>query len=128
MAAKRKNKRRDVEDEESVARPEKLGGKAYEHELARLHAELVKLQLWVVARGLKVVVVFEGRDGAGKGGVIKAITERVSPASSEWLLCLRRQSAKSRRCISSAMCVICLPPARSSSSTAAGTIGQASSG
>ena len=58
---------------------EKLANKAYERELARLHAELVKLQLWVVAKGLKVVVVFEGRDGAGKGGVIKAITERVSP-------------------------------------------------
>ena len=41
--------------------------------------ELVKLQLWVVHKGLKVCVVFEGRDGAGKGGVIKAITERVSP-------------------------------------------------
>ena len=58
---------------------DKLTGKAYERELARLHAELVKLQLWVVAKGLKVVVLFEGRDGAGKGGVIKAITERVSP-------------------------------------------------
>jgi len=57
----------------------KLGGKEYERELAKLHGELVKLQLWVVAKGLKVVVVFEGRDGAGKGGVIKAITERVSP-------------------------------------------------
>jgi polyphosphate kinase 2 len=57
----------------------KLGGKDYERELATLHGELVKLQSWVVARGLKVVVVFEGRDGAGKGGVIKAITERVSP-------------------------------------------------
>ena len=57
----------------------KLGGKDYERELATLHGELVKLQSWVVAKGLKVVVVFEGRDGAGKGGVIKAITERVSP-------------------------------------------------
>ncbi len=57
----------------------KLSGKSYERELARLHAELVKLQLWVVEKGLKVCVVFEGRDGAGKGGVIKAITERVSP-------------------------------------------------
>jgi len=56
-----------------------LGGKDYERELEKLHGELVKLQLWVVAKGLKVVVVFEGRDGAGKGGVIKAITERVSP-------------------------------------------------
>src|SRR5208283_3244129 len=51
----------------------------YEHELARLHVELVKLQRWVIHKGLKVCVLFEGRDGAGKGGVIKAITERVSP-------------------------------------------------
>jgi polyphosphate kinase 2 len=56
-----------------------LKRKAYEKELARLHGELVKLQQWVVAKGLKVCVVFEGRDGAGKGGTIKAITERVSP-------------------------------------------------
>jgi polyphosphate kinase 2 len=56
-----------------------LKGKAYDKELARLHAELVKLQQWVVHKGLKICVVFEGRDGAGKGGTIKAITERVSP-------------------------------------------------
>ncbi len=59
---------------------EKLGAKDYERELEKLHVELVKLQEWVVAKGLKVCVVFEGRDGAGKGGTIKAITERVSPA------------------------------------------------
>jgi polyphosphate kinase 2 len=58
---------------------EKLTNKAYDKELAKLHVELVKLQEWVVAKGLKVCVVFEGRDGAGKGGTIKAITERVSP-------------------------------------------------
>jgi polyphosphate kinase 2 len=57
----------------------KLKAKAYEKELAKLHAELVKLQEWVKAKGLKVCIVFEGRDGAGKGGTIKAITERVSP-------------------------------------------------
>jgi polyphosphate kinase 2 len=51
----------------------------YERELARLHVELVKLQQWVVHKGLKVCIIFEGRDGAGKGGTIKAITERVSP-------------------------------------------------
>ena len=45
----------------------------------RLHGELVKLQQWVVAEGAKICIVFEGRDGAGKGGTIKAITERVSP-------------------------------------------------
>jgi polyphosphate kinase 2 len=47
--------------------------------MKKLHVELVKLQQWVVHKGLKVCVVFEGRDGAGKGGTIKAITERVSP-------------------------------------------------
>ena len=58
---------------------EKLNRKVYEKELARLHVELVKLQEWVKHKGLKICVVFEGRDGAGKGGTIKAITERVSP-------------------------------------------------
>ena len=62
-----------------VATGEKLKGKAYEAELERLHEELVKLQEWVKHKGLKVCIVFEGRDGAGKGGAIKAITERVSP-------------------------------------------------
>ncbi len=58
---------------------EELSDKAYAKELRRLHVELVKMQQWVVAKGLRVCIVFEGRDGAGKGGTIKAITERVSP-------------------------------------------------
>jgi polyphosphate kinase 2 len=58
---------------------EKLKRKDYESELRKLHIELVKLQEWVRHEGRKVCVVFEGRDGAGKGGVIKAITARVSP-------------------------------------------------
>lgn len=53
--------------------------KAYERELKRLHVELVKLQEWVRHKGLKICVVFEGRDGAGKGRTIRAITERVGP-------------------------------------------------
>src|SRR6266446_10447412 len=57
----------------------KLKRKEYERELARLHVEFVKLQQWVVDKGLKVCILFEGRDGAGKGGMIKAMTERVSP-------------------------------------------------
>jgi len=57
----------------------KLKRKAYEKALAKLQAELVNLQEWVKLKGLKVCIVFEGRDGAGKGGTIKAITERVSP-------------------------------------------------
>ena len=56
-----------------------MSNRAYEQELRHLHEELVKLQQWVVHQGLKVCIVFEGRDGAGKGGTIKAITERVSP-------------------------------------------------
>ena len=58
---------------------EALSGKAYDKELKKLHVELVRLQEWVKHEGLKVCIVFEGRDGAGKGGTIKAITERVSP-------------------------------------------------
>src|SRR5262249_61514328 len=58
---------------------DRLKRKDYERELARLHVELVKLQQWVVHEGIKVCIVFEGRDGAGKGGTIKALTERVSP-------------------------------------------------
>jgi polyphosphate kinase len=57
----------------------KLKRKDYDKELAKLHVELVKLQRWVQKTGAKVCVVFEGRDGAGKGGTIKAIAERVSP-------------------------------------------------
>lgn len=57
----------------------KMSRKNYLHELRHLHEELVALQRWVEAQGLKVCILFEGRDGAGKGGTIKAITERVSP-------------------------------------------------
>ncbi|MGZ5036279.1 MAG: polyphosphate kinase 2 [Usitatibacter sp.] len=58
---------------------EKLGRKEYESKLKKLHEELVQLQMWVQQKGLKVCIIFEGRDGAGKGGTIKALTERVSP-------------------------------------------------
>jgi polyphosphate kinase 2 len=61
------------------AQDSKLGRKEYEKELQRLQAQLCTLQEWVKAKGLRVIVVFEGRDGAGKGGTIRALTERVSP-------------------------------------------------
>jgi polyphosphate kinase 2 len=57
----------------------KLSNKTYTKEMRRLQAELCKLQDWVKHEGLRIVIVFEGRDGAGKGGTIRAITERVSP-------------------------------------------------
>ena len=78
-ATKRLSKTKKGKSDNTSEAQDHFGGKEYERELARLHGELVKLQLWVVAKGLKVVVLFEGRDSAGKGGVIKAITERVSP-------------------------------------------------
>src|SRR5579871_6553128 len=60
-------------------KPKKMKEKAYAKELRKLQAKLCVLQDWVKAKGLRVIVVFEGRDAAGKGGTIKAITERVSP-------------------------------------------------
>jgi polyphosphate kinase len=60
-------------------RPEKMKRKVYESELQKLQVRLCKLQDWVREKGLRVVIVFEGRDAAGKGGTIKALTEKVSP-------------------------------------------------
>src|SRR2546423_14585850 len=67
------------EKKSQLAANGKLKRNEYQQELARLHVEFVKLQQWVVHKGLKVCILFEGRDGAGKGGTIKAMTERVSP-------------------------------------------------
>jgi polyphosphate kinase 2 len=75
----RKDKKGKKGKEDTGEQPSPLSAKDYERQLRDLHVELVKLQQWVVHKGLKVCVVFEGRDGAGKGGTIKAITERVSP-------------------------------------------------
>src|SRR5271166_1877930 len=80
MSTGKKRKTSGSDEAPDAAPPaEKLSNKDYRRELARVHVELVKLQMWTVHKGLKVCIVFEGRDGAGKGGVIKAITERVSP-------------------------------------------------
>jgi len=77
MAAKNKRKKKKLE-----AKPGqngKLSRKVFDRELEKLQVELCHLQEWVKHKGLRVMVVFEGRDAAGKGGVIKRITERVSP-------------------------------------------------
>ena len=81
---KKKGEEQTAEDDQQAPqghkkKKKKLTNKRYEKELARLHIELVKLQEWVKAKGLKVVVLFEGRDAAGKGGVIKRITESMNP-------------------------------------------------
>ena len=62
-----------------AAKSAKMKRKDYERELAKLHHELVKLQHWIKAQGLRVVIVFEGRDTAGKGGIVKRITEPLNP-------------------------------------------------
>ena len=69
----------EKEPDPKESRRKKLDKKLYEKELNRLQIELVKLQEWVKSKGLKVVVLFEGRDAAGKGGIIKRITECLSP-------------------------------------------------
>ncbi|WER48496.1 polyphosphate kinase 2 [Cupriavidus sp. WKF15] len=74
-----KKKQGEREADDAGVAGGKMTGKQYDEELYRLHVELVKLQDWVKATGAKVCILFEGRDGAGKGGVIKAMTERVSP-------------------------------------------------
>ena len=82
MGKSKKNKapRSDAEaDSEAGLKTGKLTGKEYEEKLAGLHVELVQLQEWVRREKKKICIVFEGRDAAGKGGVIKALTERVSP-------------------------------------------------
>jgi len=68
-----------MKDDSKPDAPRKLKGKKYAKELVKLQGELCKLQAWVKHKGLRVIIIFEGRDAAGKGGTIKAITERVSP-------------------------------------------------
>jgi polyphosphate kinase 2 len=74
--AKKKRSKGSADETKSA---EKLSRKDYEEELGKLQAELCHLQAWVKHKGLRVVIVFEGRDAAGKGGTIRALTERVSP-------------------------------------------------
>ncbi len=74
MTHKKKKKNKD-----ETGKPKKLDKDTYEKELYRLQVELCKLQEWVVHTGAKVCVIFEGRDTAGKGGIIRRITEKVSP-------------------------------------------------
>jgi len=79
MSKKQNKKSENAEDAEQHGKREKMPRKAFEKELRKLQTELCHLQDHVVKEGLKVIVVFEGRDAAGKGGVIKRITDRVSP-------------------------------------------------
>ena len=105
----------------------KARNRAYEAEIAKLQVEIAHLQAWVKESGARIVIIFEGRDAAGKGGVIKRLIERVSPRASAWWRCPLLPIVRRASCICSATSRNCRPPERSSSSTAAGTTGPASS-
>jgi polyphosphate kinase len=105
----------------------KLKRAAYEKELRELQIQLCRLQDWVKHKGLRVIVVFEGRDAAGKGGTIKAITERVSPRVFRVVALPAPSSREKTQMYFQRTSHIFLPPARSSSSIAAGTTAPASS-
>ena len=79
MGKKNSHSKGKAELKEKHRKPEKLSKKVYEKELAKLQIELVKLQRWVQHKGLKIVVIFEGRDAAGKGGAIKRVSECLNP-------------------------------------------------
>ena len=99
-------------DAASAARP-RMKRKEYEAEMRHLQGELVAMQEWVRASGAKVMVVFEGRDTAGKGGTIQRITERTSPRVFRHVALPAPTDARSRRCTSSATSPTSPPPARS---------------
>jgi polyphosphate kinase 2 len=76
MSKDKQKKRKEVE---ATAASDKISGKEFEKELAKLQVELTRMQTWVKDKGARIIVIFEGRDTAGKGGVISRITERTSP-------------------------------------------------
>ena len=90
----------------------KLKRKEYEHELARLHVEFVKLQQWVVHQGLKVCIIFEGRDGAGKGGDKSDHRTGQSPGLSSRGVSRSDGAGRKRRCMVSVISRIYRRPAR----------------
>jgi len=77
--AKKSGKKKGADAVVAAGSPGTMKTKAYEKQMRQLHGELVAMQEWVKASGAKIIIVFEGRDTAGKGGTIKRITERVSP-------------------------------------------------
>ena len=105
--------------------PDKMKRKDYEKHLRKLQVELCHLQEWVKQKGSRVIIVFEGRDAAGKGGTIKAIAEKVSPGFFALLLFRLLRTVKSQRCTFNGISSSFQPRAKSLFSIAAGTIAQA---
>jgi polyphosphate kinase len=107
--------------------PETIDRSLYFRELLRLQRELVKLQDWVVHQKLKVVVLFEGRDAAGKGGVIKRVTQRLNPRICRTVALSAPTDRERTQWYFQRYVAHLLVPAKSCCSTAAGTTGLASS-
>ena len=82
-------------------------------ELRKLQTELCSLQDWVKATGERIIVIFEGRDAAGKGGTIRAMTERVSPRIFRLVACQRPPIARSRKCMYSVIWLTSRRPGKS---------------
>ena len=91
-------------DSHTTPEKAKLTRNEYQGQLRKLQVELCKLQDWVKRQGLRVIVIFEGRDAAGKGGTINAITERVSPRVFRIVALPRHRTARRRKCICNATC------------------------
>ena len=106
---------------------ERMKRKAYEAEMRKLQVKLCHLQEWIKKKGLRVIIAFEGRDAAGKGGTIRALTEKLARECFGLLPCPRRPNGKRASCFSNATSSIFPPLAKSSSSTAVGTTAPASS-
>ena len=97
----------------------------YEKEKFRLQVELLKLQAWAKETGQRIVILFEGRDAAGKGGTIKRFMEHLNPRAPGWWHSRNPPTPNAVSGISSATSSICPRTARSCSLTAAGTTGRA---
>jgi Polyphosphate kinase 2 (PPK2) len=93
--------------------PEKMKAKKYEKELRKLQARLCHLQDWVKQKGLRVIIVFEGRDAAGKGAPSGRSPRGSALGSFEWRRYLRRRTARNRKCISSVTWRVSRPRVRS---------------
>jgi polyphosphate kinase len=109
---------RSASDDSPQALPDdsekpKLKRKEYEERLRELQTELCSLQDWVRQTGQRIIVVFEGRDAAGKGGTIRAMTERVSPRTFRLVALTAPPIGKNRKCTCSVISRTFLPPAKS---------------
>ena len=123
-----KDRQKNHEATEATAASAKMRRKEFEKELARLQVELTRLQTWVKHTGARIIVIFEGRDTAGKGGVISRITARTSPRIFRHVALPAPSDRGKRKSTSSATLRTSRRRARSSSSTARITTGPGSSG